>query len=213
MRRMLLATAMLLIMLPHTGCGDHEHVPTVFVSQILSDPLYDGDIELSSGVLTITQGNTQSVFAGVDPFTLSEFRAFLDFPLTGSGGVPGNAVILSATLDIVIDSVQLSGNTVPILIDLVAFQPPTLRDSDFDRSVLLPLATVSITPPISGGDAGHHVTVDVTPLMTEAQRLGLVDFQVRILEDFNAAAGLVEIDDTTGPDRASFAPLLTVTYE
>jgi hypothetical protein len=49
--------------------------------------------------------------------------------------------------------------------------------------------------------------------MIEAQRLGLLDFQVRIMEDLGPASPiLMEIDDTTGADRGTFAPLLTVTY-
>jgi hypothetical protein len=49
--------------------------------------------------------------------------------------------------------------------------------------------------------------------MIEAQRRGLVDFQVRIMEDLGPAIPiLLEINDTTGANRASFAPLLTVNY-
>lgn len=213
MRRIFLATIMLFITLAHTGCG-RDHARTTVVTQILSDPASDGDIEQnSSGVFTITQGNTQSVFAGVDPVALSEFRAFLDFPLAGAGGVPGNAVIVSATLDIVIDSIQSPSGTIPIRIDLVAFQPPTLFATDFDRTIQQPLATTTISPPISGADVGSHVIIDVTSLMTEAQSLGLVNFQVRILEDLGPVSpGLIEIDDTTGPNRGSLAPVLTVTF-
>ena len=106
------------------------------------------------------------------------------------GGVPGNAVIVSATLDIVINSIQpqpLTG-TIPIRIDLVSFQPPTLLPTDFDRTLQPALATITITPPISQADFGNHVFVDVGLLMQEAQRLGLPDFQVRILEDLGAVS-------------------------
>ena len=49
--------------------------------------------------------------------------------------------------------------------------------------------------------------------MREAQRLGLPDFQVRILQDLGPGIPvLMVIDDATGSDRSSFAPLLTVTY-
>jgi hypothetical protein len=49
--------------------------------------------------------------------------------------------------------------------------------------------------------------------MEEAQRQRLVDFQVRILEDLGPAIPvLMVIDDSTGPNRSSRAPLLTVTY-
>ena len=50
--------------------------------------------------------------------------------------------------------------------------------------------------------------IDVTPLMAEAQRLGLRDFQVRLLLDFSAFSGLVEIDDSI----AATVPLLTVEF-
>ena len=62
-------------------------------------------------------------------------------------------------------------------------------------------------------DVGHFVPVDVTSLMIRAQQYGLVDFQVRIMEDLGPAIyTLMVIDDTTAPDRPSRAPLLTVTY-
>jgi hypothetical protein len=49
--------------------------------------------------------------------------------------------------------------------------------------------------------------------MVEAQRRGLVDFQVRIMEDLGPAIPvLMTIDDSTGAQRASRAPVLTVTY-
>jgi hypothetical protein len=215
MKRTFLAAIMVFISLALIGCGGGGGTPTI-VTQILSDPEFDGDIvQFPPGVFTITQNNTESVFAGIDPFTFAEYRAFLDFPLTGVGGVPGNAVIVSAVLDIVIDSIQpqpLFG-TIPIRIDLVSFQPPTLITSDFDRNSLRPLATTTIIPPISQADLGQHVFVDVTSLMTEAQRLGLPDFQIRILEDFwQVSPGLIEINDTTGPNRVYFAPLLQVEY-
>lgn len=55
--------------------------------------------------------------------------------------------------------------------------------------------------------------IDVTSLMVEAQRRRLVDFQVRILEDLGPAIPvLMIIDDSTGVNRSSRAPLLTVTY-
>jgi hypothetical protein len=45
--------------------------------------------------------------------------------------------------------------------------------------------------------------------MVEAQRRGLADFQIRILEDDGFVfPGLIEIDDTT----INRAPLLTVSY-
>jgi len=78
------------------GCGGGNSSPQIFSTSILSDPANDGDIELTlSNTYTITQGmspSVQSVFAGVDPATSNEFRAFLDFPLGGAGGVPYNVI-------------------------------------------------------------------------------------------------------------------------
>jgi len=203
-----------------TGCGGGDGgaaPPPVVTTQIQSDPGFDGDIEQTSPIsFAITQGmspTVQSVFAGIYPVTRTEFRAFLDFPLTGAGGVPGDAIIDSAFLDIYINSLQPNIGTIPILIELVSFQPPTLLETDFDRTLQPPLASLVISPPISQADVGANLSIDVTPLMIEAQRRGLVDFQLRIMEDLGPAIPiLVEINDTTGVDRGSFGPLLTVTY-
>ena len=203
-----------------TGCdnGDADEIgpPVAVTTQIQSDPGFDGDIEQTSTSFTITQGmspTVQSVFAGIDPVARTEFRAFLDFPLTGTGGVPGNAIIDSAFLDVYINSLQPNFGDIPILIDLVSFQPPALIGTDFDRGLQPSLASVTVSPPLSQADVGTNVSIDVTPLMIEAQKLGLLDFQVRIMQDLGPAIPiLLEINDTTGADRASFAPLLTVTY-
>ncbi len=223
MKRTFLAAIMVLVGLPLTGCGGGSSSappppPPTIVTQILSDPVYDGDIanDPGSDLFTITQGMTQSVqsvFAGIDPSTGTEYRAFLDFPLTGAGGVPGDAIIEWATLDIVINSILPNPLTVtiPIRIDLVFFQPPWLIESDY-RLDLQP-ARATIATSIFQSDIDNHVFIDVTSLMTEAQRLGLPDFQIRILEDLGIVPpGLIEINDTTGRDRVNFAPLLQVSY-
>jgi len=198
------------------GDGNIEPAPTV-TTQILSDPRFDGDIEqVSQTDFTITQGmsgSVQTVFAGIDPAGGTEFRAFLDFPLSGSGGVPANATIDSASLEFYVDDLQPPSGKLPLRVDLVAFQPPTLFASDFDRNAQPALASVIVTPDISSADVGKFVPIDVTALMVEAQRRGLVDFQVRIMEDLGPPIEvLMIIDDSTGTDRASRAPLLTVTY-
>ena len=202
-----------------SGCGgDGDNAaPQPVQTQILSDAQFDGDIEQTSQTtFTITQGmssSVQSVFAGIDPVAGTEFRAFLDFPLTGSGGVPGNASIDSAFLEFYVDDLQPPSGKLPLRIDLVAFQPPTLIETDFDRTAQPALASVIVTPDISSSDIGKFVPVDVTALMVEAQRRGLVDFQVRIMEDLGPPIPvLMIIDDSTGVNRATRAPLLTVTY-
>ncbi len=216
MKRTFLAAIMVFLILSTIGCGHDSSSPQISSSFILSDPAFDGDIAVNTaGTSTITQGSTQSVFAGIDPVTTVEYRAFLDFPLTGSGGVPGNAVIDSATLDIVITDIfpQSPGNTIPIRIELVSFQPPLLTASDYNRTSQPPLKFTTILPPISQADVGNHVSVDVTSLMMEAQRLGLADFQIRILEDLGPVSpGLIEINDTTGAYRRELAPMLQVNY-
>jgi hypothetical protein len=209
MRKILVSACALSFLLLLSGCGGSSS-PSSVATQILSNPAHDGDIENdASGVLHVTQGNVSSVFAGIDAVTGSEFRAFLDFPLTGAGGVPGNAVIESATLDIFIDSIfQAAPASIPIRIDLVSFPPQPLLATDYDRAAqpALTFARSFIVP----ADLAHHVSIDVTSLMVQAQISGLTHFQVRILEDFgtNIQDGLIEIDDTT----VNRAPLLQVTY-
>lgn len=218
MKRILAALFGLFLLLSLAGCGDGgSSGPQEFTTQILSDPALDGDIAQNpfTGVFTVVQGNTQSVFAGVHPFSGVEYRAFLNFPLFGAGGVPVNAVIVSAYIDIVINSIdpQPLNGFIPIRIDLVNFQPPTLIGTDFSRTLQPALATTTLVPPISQADFGRHIFIDVSPLMIEAQSRGLSYLQLRLLEDLGAAVpGRIEINDTTGPNRATLAPQLVVTY-
>lgn len=223
MARTLLAAIIAFTIIAMTSCGDdyyddcYDCGPPTTGTIILSDPAFDGDItrDYGTGLFTIAQGNTQRVLVGIDPATGDEYRAFLDFPLRDIDGVPGNAVIVSATIDMVINSIvplPLIG-TIPIRIDLVSFQPPTLVGTDFDRTIQPALATTTITPPISQADFGRHIVVDVTSLLIEAQRLGLANFQIRILRDLEPGPlGFIEINDTTGVNRMALAPLLQVTY-
>ena len=216
--RMAVVVAMVGALLGLAGCGGGDNgMAPQFTTQILSDPGFDGDIEQTSpGGYVVTQGmspNVQSVFAGIDPVAQTEFRAFLDFPLSGSGGVPGDAFIDSAFLEFFVDDLQPGTGSVPIRVELVSFQPPTLIGTDFDRTIQPPLAAVVVTGDVTSADVGHFVPVDVTSLMIRAQQLGLVDFQVRVMEDLGPAIyTLMVIDDTTGGNRQSRAPLLTVTY-
>ena len=213
----ILAVACGILTLSGCGGGDDGSTPQTFTTHILSDSRFDGDIERTSpNAFTITQGmssTVQSVFSGIDPVGGTEFRAFLDFPLTGAGGVPGKALIDSAFLEIYIDDLEPIQGKLPIRVDLVAFQPPTLIETDFDRTLQPALASVIVSPDIASSDVGTFVPIDVTSLMVEAQRRGLVDFQVRIMEDLGPAIPvLMVIDDSTGVNRGSRAPLLTVTY-
>lgn len=216
MTRTLAALLMGFAILALAGCGGGSSPQTASITtSILSDPGLDGDIEQTApNSFIITQGmsaTVQSVFAGVDPIGLTEYRSFLNFPLGGTAGIPFNAVIDSASLEIHINSIQSNTGTIPILIDLVSIQSPTLAlgNADFGST---PLAYTTIRPPISSADVGTNISVDVTSLMVEAQYRGLSYFQVRILEDFNTSPGLIEINDTMATNRPSLAPLLTVTY-
>jgi hypothetical protein len=187
------------------------------VTYILSDPRFDGDIEQTSPTsYVVTQGmspTVQSVLAGIDPTTRTEFRAFLNFPLGGSGGVPLNAIIDSAWLEVRVEAVIPFSGSVPIRVELVAFQPPTLIGSDFNRSFLPPLGAVLVAGNVTAVDIGQFVPVDVTSLMIQAQQRGLIDFQVRIMEDLGPPSfTLIEIDNPTTADRPQLAPLLIVTY-
>jgi hypothetical protein len=215
-----LAISVVYALLCLAGCGGSNNavgIPPPIVTHILSDPRFDGDIEqTSSTTYTVTQGmslSVQSVLAGIDPTARTEFRAFLNFPLGGPGGIPANAFIDSAFLEVLVANVIPRNGSVPIRVELVAFQPPTLIGTDFDRSVLPPLGAVLVSGNVTGADIGFFVPVDVTSLMIQAQQRGLLSFQVRIMEDLGPPSfTLVEIDDPITVDRPQRAPLLTVTY-
>jgi hypothetical protein len=207
------------IILSLAGCCDNDDgdssTPQSHLTQILSNPTRDGVVaQNSSGAFTVTQSNIQSVSAGKNPFTNEEFRAFLNFSLIGTGGVPAASPIVSATLDFVVNSTlpQPLTGAIPLRIDLISDLAPPLAANDFDRGLRPALASTTI-PAISPADAGNHVTVDVTSLVTEARRLGLTNFQIRILEDMTAvSAGIIEINDTTGVNRELLAPVLRIIY-
>jgi hypothetical protein len=217
MKATFLAVLTAFMILTLTGCGsdNNDGPPPVFVSEILSTPDYDGDIkrDFTSGFLTVAQGSAetqQRVYAGLDPFNPAEYRSFLHFPLRG---VPGDAIIESAFLEIFINHVdiQFPADTIPMRIELVFFQPPVLIESDFD---LPPAHNIPVIFPIFLADSDEYVKVDVTSLMIAAQRLRYSDFQVRIMEDFGVVTpGLIEINNTIDlVNRRIFAPLLTVYY-
>jgi hypothetical protein len=193
----------------HAEYHDDGHPPSTYETEIVSDPDADGDIALSPThhYTVYSARTTGSVLAGVDPLSDDEFRGFLSFPLRGSHGVPGYADIESASLEIFIDGVTESspGAGVPLLIDLVSFSPPVLVAGDFDGPPLLTLYSNIVF----ADDAGLFLSFDVTPLMVEAQRRHLNNFQLRFSLDSDlASSGLIEIEDSV----LETAPLLTVTY-
>jgi hypothetical protein len=202
----------LIILIPVLiACGSKsDPPPPVFVADILSDQTADGDIAFDPfrQVFTITNG-PDTIFFGIDgpDPSFPEFRAFLDFPLDGSTGfdvVPSSATIVSATLEIFVNEVSFA-SIVPTLLDLVVYPISGLRVEDFDSPPLLTQALDFLA-----SDQGAFVSIDVTPLMREAQRLGLPDFQLRFVLDFSVDFGFVGIQNL--PTVAATAPLLTVAY-
>ena len=214
--RIVLYTALLLAVFALNGCrgnhDDYDHYDPLpaYYTEIVSDVYADGDIGVAlDDTYTVTSAvDTGNVLAGVDPVTGEEFRGFLDFPLGGADGIPFDAVIESATLEIFIIGIYDSppDNILPFLIDLVDFQPPYFIEEDFSRSIQPPLLTMPVD--FYPSDEGSFVVIDVTELVDEAQFSGLQDLQLRFLLDFSANTGLIEIDDAD----VDTAPLLKVTY-
>lgn len=193
------------------GGGGGAAPPPIFVAQIFSDQAADGDIAFDPVLQTFTITNgPATLFFGIDDLdpNLPEYRAFLDFPLDGSTGgdvVPANAVIVSATLELFLSEVSFA-NVVPTLLDLVPFPVSGLAPFDFDSAPFLFLGLDFFRL-----DQGNFVTIDVTPLMQEAQRLRLSDLQLRFVLDFALSSfGFVGIEDR--PSVTITAPLLTVEY-
>ncbi len=192
-----------------SGGGGSDPQPVV-VAGIFSDQPTDGDIAFDPVLqsFTITNGS-ETLFFGIDDLDPNqpEYRAFLDFPLDGSTGgdvIPANAGIVSATLEVFINEVSFAPN-VPTLLDLVSYPITGLRVEDFDSSPLL-----SQSLDFFASDLGTIVSIDITPLMREAQRLSLTDLQLRFVLDFVTNVGFVGIEDL--PSVSTRAPLLTVNY-
>lgn len=149
---------------------------------ILSDISSDGDIAFDPvlNTFTVTTGPPE-VFFGEDSLNdhQPEFRAFLTFPLDGISGqpvVPGNALIVSATLEVLVNRVDFE-SVIPTFLDLVQYQFRNLAPADFNAPLLTP--TSFITLDFFSSDRDKFVQIDVTPLMQEVQLQALLDFQVR----------------------------------
>jgi len=208
--RKLSLLSILAVMLLIVSCGDGSDPQPVIVAGIFSDQPTNGDIAFDPILksFTITNG-TGTLFFGIDDLdpNLAEYRAFLDFPLDGSTGgpvIPANAEIVSATLEVFITEVSFA-SIVPTLIDLVSYPIIGLRVEDFHSS---PLSSQSVD--FFASDLETIVSINITPLMREAQRIGLTDFQVRFVLDFVTDVGFVAIEDL--PSVSSTAPLLIVSY-
>jgi hypothetical protein len=200
----------LVLALTLSGCSNNRDERLVFETNILSNQPGDGDIAYDSVLrrYTITQG-PPALYFGIDELHWNhpEYRAFLNFPLdgsTGGDGVPLAARIISATLEIFVDNVSFAP-IVPALIDLVSYRVGGLRMEDFDS---YPIMSQALN--FFASDYGRFVSIDITALMREAQRLRLDDLQLRLLLDPTADAGLIGIDNR--PTVSIKAPLLTVVY-
>jgi len=156
--------------------------PGTFTDNIYSDHLSDGDIANDpylGFIVTRWPGTEGTIFFGVDsgipniPF----YRSFLDFPLDGSTGgpvIPLDAIIVSATLDLFVNSVSFA-DTIPASIDLVFFPPATGLTPDLYYQ--LPYASRPVD--FYSYDESTFVPINVTSLMAEAQYRGFSNFQVR----------------------------------
>lgn len=223
MRKTNVAGVVIVLALLLAGCGGGDPEPATVVTQILSDPAVDGFVaeDLQSATLAqpveAADPGVGFIRVGIDPasgLSGTEYRGFLHFPLGGAGGVPADAVIVSATLEIFVTGVSFHAGSVPVRMDLVDFAPPLVA-ADYDPEgpgslpSLLTRSTFRIFPSDAGGEG---VLVDVTSLMQEAQRRGLPDFQVRLMLplDIPGVSGLVTIDDRASVTAT--APLLQVEY-
>ena len=156
--------------------------PVPVTVDIYSDSLSGGDIANDPYIgLFVTRwpdtGGT--VFFGVDTgnSNIPYYRSFLDFPLDGSTGwppVPLNASIVSATLDLFVNSVSFA-DTIPANIDLV-YYPPAIG---LTSSLYYQAPYASRPVDFFSSDQSQFVPIDVTSLMAEAQFQSFSDFQVR----------------------------------
>jgi hypothetical protein len=181
------------------------NTPGTNTVQIFSDLTSDGDIAFDPVRLTytVTQGPSTVLF-GIDSSTpnVPEYRAFLTFPLDGITGqpvVPGDAVIVSADVEVFVDFLDFAP-FVSTFLDLVLYPPNYGGGSglgsidpvaDFNQ---LPLATRSPFDFLTS-DIGNFVRIEVTSLMQAAQVFPpLPDFQLRFSSDI-ARPGLVGLND------------------
>ncbi len=160
---------------------------TPITVEILSDLASDGHIAFNSFLssFAVTTGPPTVLF-GIDSFDidLPEFRAFLTFPLdetTGQQGVPSDASIVSAEIEVFVNFLDFA-SAVPTFVDLVQYPFRGLAAVDFNA---IPLATRPVFDFFTS-DVGQFVRIEVTSLMQAAQvPPALVDFQVRFSRDMS----------------------------
>ncbi|QXE89768.1 hypothetical protein KP001_15205 [Geomonas subterranea] len=203
MKKRILWLVLAAVLVALAGCGGGNERR---VQEILRDPNIDGYIRenLDAQTLQVVQPATR-LFAGLDPLVNDEYRAFIEFPLAGEL-IPAPARVVSASIELFINDVSTDASRVPMLIELVPFQP-VLGPADYDRPAFTPRVVSFYVYP---SDRGKFITIPVTSLFLEAALTPLPTFQLRISQDIvPSAPGRVEIDDTT----VDTAPLLRVVYD
>lgn len=194
------------------GCGGGgSSGPAPFVFEQLSDQTVDADIAYTGvGSPSIfPASSTGTIQIGVDAAG-TEYRGFLDFPIAG---LPLDADVQSAYIEVFVSSVPFGAN-VPILMELVDFNPPLLA-SDYFREPPSPFLPPVLPRPIfvfRPSDAVAPrlaIRIEVTSLVREALLRAQPEFQLRMLLDpLVAGPGIVQLDD----DAVQTAPLLHVVY-
>ena len=214
MRRIFYLGVTAILVFSLSGCGGSDRdARTVFFADVLSDVSVDGDLSLAPGeaVPLITPATAfNEILIGVDGIGV-EYRGFVHFPFDGSTAgdiIPFDADVRFAYLEFFVSSVNFIG-TADFLMDLVSFPPPLVPD-DYFRDVTIPL--VSRIFPMQSDDLDGFVRIDITPLMKEAIRLGLPDFQIRVLLDLPFTFGQFGVEDIPGRTGTLTAPLLHVEY-
>lgn len=210
---MILATLLVLALLG--GCNsdndnEDEDTPRTYSIEFLSDLYYDGYVGLSPyDEYTVNLADaTGKIEVGMDPYTSDEFRGFLAFDLRNNPRLPWDADIQEATLELYIRKARsdVPGTTIPLVMDLVSFEPPELRPTDFELSELPYLLSMPLN--IMETETGYYVEYDVTSFLIETQYQELNYFQLRLVLNLDALGGFVEIAD----DADETAPYLNVIY-
>ena len=103
--------------------------------------------------------------------------------------MPGNAFIVLADVEVFVDFLDFA-SAVPTLLDLVIYPPAYGGQSGLGS--IDPAADFLQTPLARRSpfdfilsDVGNYVQIEVTSLMGEAQRLALLDFQLRYSRDMS----------------------------
>lgn len=191
-----LAAGMAIAALSLASCGGGDD-RLLFSADIPSNRAVDGfvtrTVPIGTDNVFLAQDNG-AVQAGTDPLTLSESRAFLDFPLDGAGGVPAGARIESAVLHAFVSRIDAaSGFRFPLVLEIVPVFAP-LDPSDFGATADPAVSVIFEFSPTR--DNGNFVSIDVTPLLRKAIADGSRRLELRVRPGVSAAGpGLAVIED------------------